>query len=423
LDADGRIRLSDEPVVGRALFAGDLCPIHRIEAMLAADDVDAAFGDTRGPFRRVDLAVVNLESPLCADAAPIDKLGPNFRARPAVAAALADAPVHVACMANNHSLDQGPGGLLATLDALDAAGIAHVGAGRTPAEARSPLAAPAGEVEITLLNVATLEGAVPRTGPGAAAIRHFDDLHAVAVAAAAGRTVVPVVHTGKEQVLFPSPHLQGFCRALVDAGAAAVVCHHPHVPQGLEVYRGAPIAYSLGNFLFDWHEPEPETDSSFLLELGFANAPAGGRGGEDRARTGAAAVAEMVVHPFARTDAGGIALLQGGRRADYLGLIADLSRPLRRPDELRPLWQEQCRALYETWYRPRLRRGEQIDSDDPAARRRAQLTFLNLLGLDEHGVVAQEALHQRVTGCAEPHPERRRTLDALMARLRSFATN
>jgi poly-gamma-glutamate synthesis protein (capsule biosynthesis protein) len=409
LDSDGRIRISDAPVTGRALFAGDLCPINRIETMLAAGDLDGAFGDTRDLFRRVDLGVVNLESPLCTEPAPIPKLGPNFRADPAIAAALGAAPVHVACMANNHTLDQGQAGLLETLDALDAADIAHVGAGRSPIEARSLLACRAGDVELALFNVATLEGAVPRSGPGGAAIDHFADLRSVADAARDGRLVIPVVHTGKEQVLFPSPHLQGFCRALVDTGAVAVVCHHPHVPQGVEIYRGAPIAYSLGNFLFDWREPEPETDSSYLLEIGLHNT---GRIG---------AVSEIALHPFARTETGGIALLRGERRAEYLALLDDLSGPLTDRNELRRLWEEQCRGLYGSWYLRRLLRGGQLDSDAPDERLRAQLTMLNAINLDEHGVVAREALHQLVTDAAQTDEETRRRLDALTGRLQSFA--
>ena len=40
-------------------------------------------------------------------------------------------------------------------------------------------------------------------------------------------------------------------RLLIDAGADAVVGSHPHVMQDTEAYRGKPIIYSLGNFVFD----------------------------------------------------------------------------------------------------------------------------------------------------------------------------
>ena len=41
--------------------------------------------------------------------------------------------------------------------------------------------------------------------------------------------------------------------AAMDAGADVVMGHHPHRPQGIEIYKGKPIFYSMGNFAFDWH--------------------------------------------------------------------------------------------------------------------------------------------------------------------------
>ena len=49
----------------------------------------------------------------------------------------------------------------------------------------------------------------------------------------------------------------GNCRAFVEAGASAVVNIHTHCPQGMEVYQGAPIVYSTGNFFFPMRELQP----------------------------------------------------------------------------------------------------------------------------------------------------------------------
>ncbi|MBI4395745.1 MAG: CapA family protein, partial [Elusimicrobia bacterium] len=51
----------------------------------------------------------------------------------------------------------------------------------------------------------------------------------------------------------------------VDAGADAVIGHHPHVAQGLEVYKKKVIAYSLGNFVFGTRNPN--ADEGLLLRL------------------------------------------------------------------------------------------------------------------------------------------------------------
>jgi hypothetical protein len=47
----------------------------------------------------------------------------------------------------------------------------------------------------------------------------------------------------------PRGDLRRWARAIIDAGADAVVGHGPHVLRGIEFYRGRPIVYSLGNFL------------------------------------------------------------------------------------------------------------------------------------------------------------------------------
>jgi Bacterial capsule synthesis protein PGA_cap len=404
-DAGGRLSVRNQESRARILFAGDLCPMHRLETMLAAGDVDGAFGDTRGIFSAVDLAIVNLEAPLCKVEAPIDKLGPNFRAEPRIAAALAEVPVHVACLANNHIMDQGAEGLAETLTALDAAGVRHVGAGPDQNRAAGPLKLEVKGLRLALLNFATVEGAILREGPGAARIDHLAVRRAVSKAADGNALVIPILHAGKEQVLFPSPGMQGLCRELVDAGATAVVCHHPHVPQGIEIYRDRPIAYSLGNFLFDWPEPEPETDSSFLLELGMSES----------------GVSEVRLHPFKKSEVGGAELLRGQAHADYLDFIAGISAPLEREGRLLPLWREQCRELLASWYASRLARGALIGSDDLQERRRAGLTLLNLMENDEHGEVLKQALLDQVTGNAAGDDNARRELDELMKRLKSFA--
>jgi poly-gamma-glutamate synthesis protein (capsule biosynthesis protein) len=48
----------------------------------------------------------------------------------------------------------------------------------------------------------------------------------------------------------PAAFLEAFSRASIDAGAHAVIGHGPHILRGIEIYRGRPILYSLGNFIF-----------------------------------------------------------------------------------------------------------------------------------------------------------------------------
>jgi poly-gamma-glutamate synthesis protein (capsule biosynthesis protein) len=85
---------------------------------------------------------------------------------------------------------------------------------------------------------------------------HPDDLEAIATvvsnAARLAHYVLVSIHghesAGDRSV--PAEFLITFCRAMVDAGADVVTGHGPHVLRGIEIYKGRPIFYSLGNFLY-----------------------------------------------------------------------------------------------------------------------------------------------------------------------------
>jgi poly-gamma-glutamate capsule biosynthesis protein CapA/YwtB (metallophosphatase superfamily) len=60
----------------------------------------------------------------------------------------------------------------------------------------------------------------------------------------------------------PAEFLQPLAHTLIEAGAHAIIAHGPHMLRGIEIYRGRPICYSLGNFIFNL-----ETISAFPLEV------------------------------------------------------------------------------------------------------------------------------------------------------------
>jgi len=94
----------------------------------------------------------------------------------------------------------------------------------------------------------------------------------VASAKAHADLVIPFFHWGREGSHFPEPYQIRLARAAIDSGAAAVLGSHPHVLQGMELYRGAPIVYSLGNFVFggNW---DPKNKEGALFKARFS--PAG----------------------------------------------------------------------------------------------------------------------------------------------------
>lgn len=80
--------------------------------------------------------------------------------------------------------------------------------------------------------------------------------------------VIVVMHWGSELDTLPRPWQQALGRKFIDAGADAVVGHHPHVVQGIERYKGKYIAYSLGNFAFGGNSLARNPDT-FILRLEF----------------------------------------------------------------------------------------------------------------------------------------------------------
>jgi poly-gamma-glutamate synthesis protein (capsule biosynthesis protein) len=72
-------------------------------------------------------------------------------------------------------------------------------------------------------------------------------------AARADATIVSIhCHEGGGSRELPPAFLTAFAHAAIDAGAGVVVGHGPHVLRGIEIYRGRPILYSLGNFVFEY---------------------------------------------------------------------------------------------------------------------------------------------------------------------------
>jgi poly-gamma-glutamate synthesis protein (capsule biosynthesis protein) len=67
--------------------------------------------------------------------------------------------------------------------------------------------------------------------------------------------IIVSMHWGGEHMLKPTPQQRMQAHQLVDAGADALICHHTHTLQTIETYRGKPIYYSIGNFIFDQQKP------------------------------------------------------------------------------------------------------------------------------------------------------------------------
>lgn len=175
-------------------------------------------------------------------------------------------------LANNHSGDFGPEGLLEQLRILADAGIPSFGAGRTLALARQPLVLERGGFKVALLGsngFRALTTAATADRAGSAPLEEEQVLEDIRAAKSRADAVVPFVHWGPENTPQPRPAQARLARKMIDAGAAAVIGAHPHVTQTVEMHAGRPIVYSLGNFVFDYFPGDPPEWTGWVVKLTF----------------------------------------------------------------------------------------------------------------------------------------------------------
>ena len=227
-------------------------------------------GAVRALIERADIAIANFENP-APDRYRYHTSGTVFSADPKLIAGLANAGIDYVSLANNHIRDAGATGVLQTIENLGDHGIAHSGAGRDIAAARRPAMLEAKGVSVAILAYDAIAryyfagtDRVGSAGLSAKAVKAD-----VAAARKKGADVVIVFpHWGVEYRARPFAAQQRLARQIVDAGADMVIGNHAHWAGAMEVYKGRPIWYALGNFVFDqvWSEPTME---GLTLELTF----------------------------------------------------------------------------------------------------------------------------------------------------------
>ena len=212
--------------------------------------VDYPFNATSKVLSQADIAFANLESPFTNTGTKFEKKF-NFKVPPDYAIGLIKAGFDVVTLANNHILDYGMDGLENTITVLDSIGLDHCGAGLSLAQAQQPAIIERNGFRIAFLGYSMVfpeEFWANRSMGGTnypynmeKNIRQADSL---------ADFIVVTFHWGAEGVNFPKDYQKFFAHTAIDCGADLVLGHHPHVLQGLEIYKNRLIAYSLGNFSF-----------------------------------------------------------------------------------------------------------------------------------------------------------------------------
>lgn len=237
----------------KIIITGDFYPGGgRVHEPACSGNANVLLGPFLPMIRNSDLAITNLESPVIDGGKPIQKIGPAFKSATDALSVLKEAGFNLAALANNHIMDYGEEGLFSTVEACRKYGIKTTGAGKNLDKAKEPFLFEKEGVKVAILNFAENEfGTTQGESPGCHPVDPVQNFYSIQSARVKADHVIVIVHGGHEHYQLPSPRMKQAYRFYVDAGAAAVIAHHPHCVCGYEDYKGAPICYSLGNFLFD----------------------------------------------------------------------------------------------------------------------------------------------------------------------------
>jgi Bacterial capsule synthesis protein PGA_cap len=234
-----------------------------------------------------DLVNVNLEAPIAKECqfAPIHEFPLYFLPRPIAefaeklklpaaklvkpfsyftypesAHALSRAGITAVSLANNHILDCGIAGMKETYEHLAEAGIDSYGSGFDREQRHRGLVYDIEGTRVGFVgwysgiskgSLLDWKGGFPEWGAVGTAHYTEDAIRRdIAVVSEEADVVIVTFHWGSNYKTRVTKSQRGLARIAVEAGADAVIGHHAHVPQGVEIINGKPVIYSAGNFVF-----------------------------------------------------------------------------------------------------------------------------------------------------------------------------
>lgn len=254
---------------------GDVMFARNMEGVLSSDS--SPFAGVSNVTSNVDLLIINFENaatnsenavkgdvPLKCDPKYVPLAKANNRT--------------IATLANNHVCDYGFTGMRDTIKYLKDAGITPMGAGENASDAHKSVTQNINNRDITVLNYMDSNNFAEYdyqsfpyandSSPGYSAYNSEDAKKQISEARANGSDFIMVsMHFGNEYSMSPNTDQEKIAHELIDYGADIVVGAHPHVPQGVEMYKGKPICYSLGNFMFDLGTESTLNDYMIKVEL------------------------------------------------------------------------------------------------------------------------------------------------------------
>ncbi len=252
-------------------------------------------------LKKGDLVFANLECPISKRGKAEQKLF-AFCAAPFTVEALTAAGINMVSLANNHTRDYGIDALEDTLELLEKHGIDYAGAGWNEERAREGAIFGINGIKTAVLAYSGIfKHGYPdwRAGPEKPGTLFYPEkkqfIADIEKARQRADVVIVSLHWGNENTYRVNQEQRETGRLAIESGADLVLGHHSHTPQGIEIYKGKPIVYSLGNFLF-YPFAESYCNESFVLQARI------GKGGVEGMRLLPVLLGESQPYPAAGTE-------------------------------------------------------------------------------------------------------------------------
>lgn len=237
------------------LFVGDIMLGRYVETLsLKANNELYPFMQTKD-FLKERITIANLEGPIPDTHKPTPINGFSFSFPSSTPRILKEGGITAVSLANNHMFDKGRSGYEETKATLSAGGVSHFG-GYAPTT-DDYFETKLGDAKVVVYGITMIA-----TG--------WDESQAYEVTEKLRREhpdayLVVYIHWGDEYVT-QNRYQRAFAHELIDRGVDAIIGAHPHVVQGVEIYEGSPIFYSLGNFIFDqyWRD---KVEDGYMLQM------------------------------------------------------------------------------------------------------------------------------------------------------------
>lgn len=241
--ARGELIQDIQPTAVEAAFlvVGDMM-LGRYVETLSASDPSYPFQKVHTTLASVDAVIGNLEGPVPDHHSQTPNGVLRFSFPQETPETLASANVGVVTIANNHMLDAGSAGRDVTRARLIDAGVTPFGDPQNDA-VRARTDTTIRGVSFVLIGLNDVSAHIDQDAAEAMITSARSDMPSA--------VLIVSVHWGSEYQTTANQRQRDLARTFIDAGADMVLGHHPHVTQGLELYNGRLIAYSLGNFVFD----------------------------------------------------------------------------------------------------------------------------------------------------------------------------